>query len=120
MEEPELRIELTLRLWSAGSQRDFEEYVARLLELLPRHQGRLERRANEVESGPGVPDAVLVLSFPSGTAVDTYLRDPMREDLEDLASTAITRSLITDARSHISEEHDPVDVVTLDFDASEE
>ena len=113
MNEPERRIELTLRLWRGGTPHEFEEYVRRLLELLPRHRGRLERRASEVEAGPGNPDAVLVLSFPSGTAVDSYLRDPLRTDLEELASSAVARSLITDARSHAVEEHDPVDVVPL-------
>lgn len=113
VEKPERRIEITLRLWKAGSARELERYIKRLLKLLPRHRGRLERRAREVEAGPERPDAVLVLSFPDGSAVEDFLRDPRRDDFDDLASRALARSLITGAKIHDVQEHDPIEVVHL-------
>lgn len=107
------RIDLTVRLWRGGSKRQFERYINRLLKLLPRHGGRAERRAGEVDAGPGRPDAVLVLSFPDTAAVDAYLTDPRRDDLEELAAKAVTRSLITGGRRHDAGEHDPVEVTDL-------
>ena len=109
----ERRIELTLRLWRGGSKRQFERYISRLLKLLSRHGGRAERRAGEVGGGPGRPGAVLVLSFPDRAAVDAYLTDPRRDDLEELAAKAVTRSLITGGRRHEASEHDPVEVADL-------
>ena len=109
------RIELTVRLWRGGSKRQFERYITRLLKLLPRHHGRAERRAGDVGGGTAQPDAVLVLSFPDTDAIDAYLTDPRRDDLEELAAKAVTRSLITGGRSHAVEEHDPVEVTNLPF-----
>ena len=107
------RIELTVRLWRGGSKRQFERYINRLLKLLPRHGGQAERRAGEVGGGPGRPDAVLVLSFPDGDAIEAYLTDPRRDDLEELAAHAVMRSLITSSRHHDAREHDPADVTSL-------
>ena len=107
------RIELTVRLWRGGSKRQFERYINRLLKLLPRHGGLAERRAGEVGGGPGRPDALLVLSFPDTAAVDAYLTDPRRDDLEEVAAKAVTRSLITGGRKHGVHEHDPVEVTDL-------
>lgn len=92
------RIELTLRLWGTGAPETFDEYVDKLVGLLPRNQGVLERRAAEVEAGPGAPDALLVMSFPDAASVDGFMRDPLRLDMEDLAAAAISRSLILDSR----------------------
>ncbi len=92
------RIELTLRLWGTGAPEAFDEYVEKLVELLPRNGGLLERRAAEVDAGPGAPDALLVMSFPDSVSVDGFMRDPLRADMEDLAVTAISRSLIADSR----------------------
>ena len=114
MDDETGRIELTLRLWSAGAPDAFEEYVEALVGLLPRSRGVLERRAAEVDAGPGTPDALLVMSFPDGPSVDGFLRDPLRTDLEDLASRAVLRSLITDSRHR--DEPDPTrpaDIVDL-------
>ena len=110
------RIELTLRLWRAGSKRQFERYINQLLKLAARHGGRAERRAAEAKGGPGRPGAVLVLSFPDTAAVDAYLTDPRRDDLEELAAKAVKRSLITGGRRHDSAEHEPADVTTLRID----
>ena len=112
------RIELTLRLWRAGSKRQFERYINRLLKLAARQNGRAERRAAEVKGGPGRPDAVLVLSFPDTAAVDAYLTDPRRDDLEELAAKAVKRSLITGGRRHDTVEHDTADVTALPIDPS--
>ena len=111
--EPEQRIELTLRLWRAGSNRQFEKYVRRLLKLVHEHRGRTERRAREVASGRSSPDTVLVLSFPSGDAVEAYLTDPRRDDLEELAARAVARSLITSGRHHDVQDHDRAEVTQL-------
>ena len=92
------RIELTLRLWGTGAPDAFDDYVDKLIGLLPRNRGILERRAAEVDAGPGAPDALLVMSFPDSASVDGFLRDPLRVDMEDLAAAAISRSLITDSR----------------------
>ena len=110
------RIELTLRLWRGGSKRQFERYINRLLKLAAGQNGRAERRAAEVEGGPGRPDAVLVLSFPDTAAIDAYLTDPRRDDLEELAAKAVKRSLITGGRRHDIAEHDPADVTALPID----
>ena len=96
--ERSARIELTLRLWSVGATESFDDYVDQLVGLLPRNRGILERRAAEVDAGPGAPDALLVMSFPDSASVDGFLRDPLRTDLDDLAAAAVSRSLITDSR----------------------
>jgi hypothetical protein len=111
------RIELTLRLWSAGAPDVFDDYVEQLVALLPRSRGILERRASEVDSGPGAPDALLVMSFPDSPSVDGFLRDPLRADMDDLAALALSRSMITDSRHR----HEPdagreADVVPLRTD----
>ena len=111
--EAEQRVELTLRLWRSGSKRQFEKYVRRLLKLVHEHKGRAERRATEVVTGRSGPDAVLVLSFPDGDAVEAYLTDPGRDDLEELAARAVARSLITSGQHHDVGEHDPVEVSRL-------
>ena len=110
------RIELTLRLWGTGAPESLEEYVDHLTGLLPRHRGRLERRAREVESGAGAPDALLVLSFPDSPSVDGFLRDPLRADAEDLAARAVSRALITDSRHRAEPVGDAADVVPLRAD----
>lgn len=104
--EESARIELTLRLWGSGAPEAFDDYVERLLALLPRNRGVLERRAAEVDAGPGAPDALLVVSFPDSASVDGFLRDPLRVDMEDLAAAAISRSLITDSRHRDSPDDD--------------
>ncbi len=114
------RIELTLRLWGAGAPERFADYVDRLIALLPRSQGVLERRAAEVDAGPGAPDALLVMSFPDPVSVDGFLRDPLRADMEDLAATAISRSLISDSRHRDEPDEQRVaDVVTFPSTAAE-
>ena len=110
------RIELTVRLLRGGSKRQFERYINRLLKLAARHGGRTERRASEVKGGRGRPDAVLVLSFPDTAAVDAYLTDPRRDDLEELAAKAVKQSVITSGRRHDTGEHDPADVTALPID----
>lgn len=92
------RIELTFRLWSTGAPEAFEEYVECLLALLPRSKGVLERQAAEVNAGVGAPDALLVMSFPDSVSVDGFLRDPLRGDMEELAVSAVSQTLITDSR----------------------
>ncbi|MEZ5167234.1 MAG: hypothetical protein R2695_12390 [Acidimicrobiales bacterium] len=110
------RIELTLRLWGAGAPLLFEEYVERLVALLPRNRGVLERRAAEVDAGPGAPDALLVFSFPDAASVDGFLRDPLRGDLDDLAARAISRSLITDSRHREPTEDHDAEIVAFPAD----
>jgi len=110
---PQRRIELTLRLWKASTPRELENYIERLLELVPRHRGRFERRIAELDAGPGRPDAILVLSFPDGSAVDAYLHDPLRYDIDELAARAVSRSLITDGRTRFASESGPVAAVPL-------
>lgn len=114
------RIELTVRIWASGSPARFEEYVERLVDLLPRNRGLLERRAAEVDAGPGAPDALLVMSFPDSASVDGFLRDPLRTDLEELAAVAVSRSLITDSRHRDPPATDhPAEVVALHHDDDE-
>ncbi|MYB86149.1 MAG: DUF1330 domain-containing protein [Acidimicrobiaceae bacterium] len=110
------RIELTVRLLRGGSKRQFERYINRLLKLAARHGGRAERRASEVKGGRGRPDAVLVLSFPDTAAVDAYLTDPSRDDLEELAAKAVKQSVITSGRRHDTVEHEPAEVTALPID----
>lgn len=99
------RIEVTLHLWSTGAVDAFEEYVAKLVGLLSRNRGVLERRVADVDAGPGDADVVLVMSFPDAASVDGFLRDPLRNDLEELAAAAVTHSLIADSRHRL--EPDP-------------
>ena len=107
------RIELTVRLWRSGPEGQFERYIRRLLKLLPLHGGRAERRASEVDPGPGRADTVLVLSFADWQAVDAYLTDPRRDELEELAAKAVRRSLITGSSSHEPPAHEPAEVTDL-------
>ena len=100
------RIELTFQLWSTGADDRFAEYLDALTGLLPRHRGELVRRVQPVEPGETDPDAVLVMSFPNRIAVDSFLRDPARADMEDLAGQAVAQSLITDGRTRDEPEGD--------------
>lgn len=120
--DPDARIELTLRLWRAGGPESFDQYVDGLVALLPRHRAVLERRAAEVDAGPGAPDALLVLSFPDAAGVDGFLRDPLRADLEDLAARSLGRALITDSRHRTGPADDaaPAEVVEGVFGEPEE
>ena len=54
-----------------------------------------------------------MLSFPDADSVDGYLTDPRRDDLDDLAARAVTRSLITSGRTYEAQEHVPGDVAAL-------
>ena len=92
------RIELTLQLWGREDPEAFEAYLDALIRLLSRTNGILERRIADTDPEAAIPDAVLVVSFPDGASVDGWLRDPLREELEDLAKRAVTHSLITDSR----------------------
>jgi hypothetical protein len=113
------RIELTFRLWSTGADARFAEYLDALAALLPRHRGELTRRVEPVDPAVAEPDALLVMSFPDRVAIDGFLRDPARGDLEDLAGQAVARSLITDGRTrdepqapasvHVLHPEDPAD-----------
>ena len=109
------RVELTLRLWGTGDSDALDEYIEHLRAMSGRHRGRIERRAAEVDGGPGQADAVLVYSFPNGTAVDGFLRDPLRADpaVEELMTRAITRALITDAHHHAEPDDGTAAVVEI-------
>jgi len=109
------RIELTFRLWSTGANDRFEEYVDALTSLLPRHHGELVRRVEPIDATVGAPDAHLVMGFPNATAIDGFLRDPARADLEDLAAQAIVRAVISDGRSR-EEPSNPATLHTLPHD----
>ncbi len=111
----EARIELTFRLWSTGAPEAFEEYIAHLRGLLPRHRGRFERRVEPIKGSTGAPDAVIVMSFPDSVSVDGFLRDPLRGEssAEELAARAISRSAITDGRRRESPDDAAADVVSL-------
>ncbi len=62
----------------------FREYESRVLPLLERHQGSLERR---LRSGDGTVEAHLV-SFPSPAHFDAYRDDPERERHRPLLAAA--------------------------------
>ena len=102
------RIELTVYLWATASTR-FEEYLTALVALLPRPRAHLVRRIEPLAGRATEPDAILVMSFPSASSIDSFLRDPARTDLEELAETAVARSAITDGRTRI----DPQEPATL-------
>ena len=100
--EQDGRIELTLRLRSRDDPEAFESYIDALIGLLPRTNGILERRIADTGPEPAVPDALLVVSFPDSASVDGWLRDPLREDLDELAEQAVTHSLITGSRHRLA------------------
>ena len=102
------RIELTVRLWATASPK-FDDYIDALVGLLPRHGGNLVRRVEPLDGRPGEPDVLLVMSFPNSTAIDGFLRDPARADMEDLAQQAVVRSLISDGRTRT----EPAEPATL-------
>jgi len=99
------RIELTLQLWGTGAPDALDEYITRLVGLLPRNRGKLERRVAAVDAGPAHPDVLLVLSFPDAASVDGFMRDPLRADMDDLAAAAVSHSLIVDG--HHRDQPDP-------------
>jgi hypothetical protein len=108
------RIELTLQLWGTGAPDALDTYIDKLVALLPRNRGRLERRVAEVDAGPAHPDVLLVVSFPDAASVDGFMRDPLRNDMEDLAAAAVSHSLIVDSRHRDQPDLDTVaDVVAF-------
>jgi len=104
-DDPAGLYELTIRLWSSGDGAAFEDYIAKLLDLLPRHRGRLARRVSPLGEAGTVADAVLVLSFPDSASIDGFLKDPLRADLDDTARAGVRRSLVVDGRKRPAEEN---------------
>lgn len=49
------------------------------------------------------------MSFPNALAIDSFLRDPARVELEELGNAAVARSLISDGRKRI----EPIKPATL-------
>ncbi len=115
MRRPE-RSELTIRLWSTGDE-SFERYIKSLLDLLPRHRGRFARRVSPVGDAGDAADAVLVLSFPDSASIDGFLRDPLRDDLDELARSGVRRSVIIDGRTRPAGD---VDGEVLEFPGSKQ
>ncbi|MEZ5244320.1 MAG: hypothetical protein R2707_04420 [Acidimicrobiales bacterium] len=108
------RIELTLQLWGTGAPDALEEYITKLVGLLPRNRGRLERRVAEIDAGPAHPDVLLVVSFPDAASVDGFMRDPLRTDMEELAAAALSHSLVVDSHHRDQPDLDTVaDVVAF-------
>jgi len=78
-----------------GHDRDFEEYEAKAAEIIARHGGRIERRADVRRDGdPDRPDEVHVVSFPSRASFDAYREDPKLRSLGELRARAIHRTVV--------------------------
>lgn len=110
-------IEITLCFWSTGDRERLDVYLDSLLGLLPEHHGQLIRRITATEASETEPEVLLVVGFPGSSAVDGFLNDPRRDDFEQLAKEAVSRSLLTGGTTR----HQPPTLASLhQLPASEE
>ncbi len=82
---PRRRHEIAAHLRAPGDLID--EIVRRLDEIATVHGGRISRRIDPVT--PGLPRAVLVVSFTSATGLRDFLDDPARADACDETGVAL-------------------------------
>jgi uncharacterized protein (DUF1330 family) len=85
---------LCVLLWAHPGQGEaLGTYEDRVLELIPDHGGRVLQRGRVLPSGDR-PTEVQFLSFPSSTALDSYMNDPRRLALAAERDLAIARTEI--------------------------
>lgn len=103
MAEPEERLTIVMVADVPGRGIDaFERYERRVLPLLDRHGGRLERRLRTVDSR----GEVHIVSFDTRASYDSYMADPERMEQRELIA-----GLRIDQR--VLEVHDVVDHRTV-------
>jgi len=98
-------IEITLRLWSTGDQRLLDEYLEAITQLLPASGGQIIRRITQVTPIDDEADVVMVVGFPNAAAITSFLTDPRRTEIDQLAAGAVRRSLITHGSTRYQPEH---------------
>ena len=87
-------ITLTAILWANEGQHDLlVEYENRVLELIPKHGGRVVERMRADQKDDG-PYEVQIIQLPDDEALAEYMIDPMRVALAQMHATAIKQTLV--------------------------
>ena len=87
-------ITLTAILWANEGQHDLlVEYENRVLELIPKHGGRVVERMRADHKDDG-PYEVQIIELPDDEALAEYMIDPMRVALAEMHATAIKQTLV--------------------------
>jgi uncharacterized protein (DUF1330 family) len=87
-------ITLCVLLWAhPDEERALVAYEDAVLQLLPAHGGRVLQRARTTNTDDG-PLEIHLLTFPSETALDTYMNDPRRAALTADRERAIARTAV--------------------------
>ena len=87
-------ITLTAILWANEGQHDLlVEYENRVLELIPKHGGRVVERMRADQKDDG-PYEVQIIELPDDEALAEYMIDPVRVALAEMHATAIKQTLV--------------------------
>jgi len=87
-------ITLTAILWANEGQHDLlVEYENRVLELIPKHGGRVVERMRADQKDDG-PYEVQIIELPNDEALAEYMIDPVRVALAEMHATAIKQTLV--------------------------
>lgn len=88
-------VTLCVLLWANAGQADrLTEYESQVLDLVPRHGGRVVSRVRNVAHDDAQPTEVQVIEMPDDDAVAAYMADPERTSRLDLRDRAIARTEI--------------------------
>jgi uncharacterized protein (DUF1330 family) len=83
---------LTAILWANPGQHDLlVEYEDAVLQLIPKHGGRVLSRVRAEQPGDG-PYEVQTIELPSDDALAAYMTDPVRVGLAEMHARAIART----------------------------
>jgi uncharacterized protein (DUF1330 family) len=83
---------LTAILWAnPGQEKLLVEYEDAVLQLIPKHRGRVIERVRAEQPGDG-PYEVQLIELPSEEALADYMIDPARVALADVHKKAIART----------------------------
>ena len=83
---------LTAILWAhPGQHQLLVEYEDTVLELIPKHGGRVISRVRAEAPGDG-PYEVQMIELPSDEALQAYMVDPVRVELAETHKRAIART----------------------------
>jgi uncharacterized protein (DUF1330 family) len=83
---------LTAILWAnPGQEKLLVEYEDAVLQLIPKHGGRVIERVRAEQPGDG-PYEVQIIELPSDEALADYMVDPARVALADVHKKAIART----------------------------
>lgn len=89
-----MTLKLCVLLWASEEcERALTEYEDTVLQLVPKHGGRVVSRVRRVGAGDG-PLEVQVIHLPDESALEEYMTDPVRVALADVHRRVVARTEI--------------------------